>query len=101
VSLFVSKILSQLIHPLVVGGVLVAIGGVQAVPAATDYRVVDHPVSPLDLVPSAGALAGSTAAIREYVGYLVYDWRGWIDGTAADRSPAPTARAAPRSGTGT
>jgi len=53
--------------------------GVTAVPAPTDYRVVDDPGSLLDLVPSAGALARSTAAIREYVGYLVYDWRGWID----------------------
>jgi len=75
--------------------------GVQAVPAATDYRVVDDPGSFLDLVPSAGALGGSTAAIREYVGYLVYEWRGWIDGTAADRSPLQTGRVVPRSGTET
>lgn len=52
--------------------------GVEAVPAATDYRVVEGPHTLLSLLPSAGALAGSTAAIREYVGYVVYDWRGWI-----------------------
>ena len=52
--------------------------GVAAVPAATDYRVAGEETSLLDLFPSAGALDGSTAAIREYVGYIVYDWRGWI-----------------------
>jgi len=52
--------------------------GVEAVPAATDYRVVEGQHTFLSLFPSAGALAGSTAAIREYVGYVVYDWRGWI-----------------------
>ena len=52
--------------------------GVDAVPAATDYQVAEANRTVLDLTPNAGALAGSTAAIREYVGYLVYDWRGWI-----------------------
>jgi uncharacterized SAM-binding protein YcdF (DUF218 family) len=52
--------------------------GIEAVPAATDYRVVEGRTTLLDLLPSAGALDGSTAAIREYVGYIVYDWRGWI-----------------------
>lgn len=51
--------------------------GVRAFPAATDYRVVEAEPTALDAVPSAEALAGSTAAIREYVGYVVYDWRGW------------------------
>jgi len=53
--------------------------GVNARPAATDYHVTDGSTSVLDLVPSADALGGSTAAIREYVGYLVYRGRGWID----------------------
>lgn len=52
--------------------------GVTAMPAATDYRVVEAPTTALDFIPNAGALGRSTAAIREYVGYLVYDWRGWI-----------------------
>lgn len=52
--------------------------GVNAVPAATDYQVVESNMTLLRLLPSAGALGGSTAAIREYVGYVVYDWRGWI-----------------------
>ena len=54
--------------------------GVDAVPAATDYQVAKTERTILDLAPDAGALIGSTAAIREYVGYLVYDWRGWIAG---------------------
>ena len=89
--------------------------GVPAVPAATDHRVVHGRTTLLDVVPDAGALSASTAAIREYVGYLVYDWRGWIavgrpsveetpagtDRTAAGRPrracPAPRPRASSRS----
>lgn len=52
--------------------------GVDAVPAATDYGVIQGRTTLLSLIPSAGALQGSTAAIREYVGYIVYWWRGWI-----------------------
>lgn len=54
--------------------------GVDAVPVPTDYQVVEGTVTLLDVLPSAGALRSSTAAIREYVGHLVYDWRGWIAG---------------------
>lgn len=53
--------------------------GVNAVPAATDYGVVEGETTLLSLIPSAEALEASTDAIREYVGYIVYDWRGWID----------------------
>lgn len=52
--------------------------GLEVIPAATDYHVVERRRTLLDLAPDAGALQGSTAALREYVGYLVYDWRGWI-----------------------
>jgi uncharacterized SAM-binding protein YcdF (DUF218 family) len=55
--------------------------GVTVHPAATDYQVVEAEYTLLDLFPEAGALAGSTAAIREYVGYLAYEWRGWIAGS--------------------
>lgn len=62
--------------------------GIEAVPAPTDVQVGDRRHTVLDVLPDAEALAGSTAAIREYVGYLVYDWRGWIDGgTAPAGSP--------------
>ncbi|PQJ36322.1 hypothetical protein BSZ35_05800 [Salinibacter sp. 10B] len=53
--------------------------GITAVPAATDYRVVQRATTLLDLLPSVGALDKSTAAIHEYVGYTVYRWRGWIE----------------------
>jgi len=70
--------------------------GVTAVPAATDYRIVDSPFSVFDFVPSAGALGGSTAAIREYVGYLVYDWRGWIAETRIPERSRPNRLQQPR-----
>ena len=57
---------------------------IPAIPAPTDVQVTEHRRTVLHVLPDAGALAGSTAAIREYVGYLVYWWRGWIDPT---RSP--------------
>jgi len=52
--------------------------GVTAIPVATDYQVVMTTRTLLDFAPSAEALNGSTAAVHEYVGHLVYDWRGWI-----------------------
>lgn len=54
--------------------------GVSAVPAPTDIQVTASRRTVLSVMPDAGALAGSTASIREYVGYLVYAWRGWIKG---------------------
>lgn len=57
--------------------------GVEAVPAATDYRVVEQTTTLLSLFPSVEALGSSTTAIREYVGYLVYRWRGWIEDAPA------------------
>lgn len=53
--------------------------GIEAIPAATDHHVVEGSTTLLDLLPRAGSLDGSTRAIREYVGYIVYDWRGWIE----------------------
>lgn len=66
--------------------------GVSAIPAATDYQIAKTERTILDIAPDAGALTGSTAAIREYAGYIVYDWRGWIARlrSAADvRDPEP------------
>ncbi len=45
--------------------------GLQIVPAATDYQVVEAPVTLLDWLPGAAALTGSTRAIREYMGMFV------------------------------
>lgn len=52
--------------------------GIDAIPVATDYRAVQGEGSVLDLFPSAEALSRTNTAIREYVGYAVYDLRGWI-----------------------
>jgi uncharacterized SAM-binding protein YcdF (DUF218 family) len=66
--------------------------GVHAIPVATDYRVVERSRTLLDVIPSAGALDGSTAAIREYVGYWVYEWRGWIESAALPVPARPSVR---------
>jgi uncharacterized SAM-binding protein YcdF (DUF218 family) len=53
--------------------------GLTIIPAATDFEIIDtRPPSLLDWLPNADALEGSTRAIKEYVGYRVYAWRGWI-----------------------
>jgi len=54
--------------------------GIRAIPAPTDYEVlekVDRTL--LDFLPDAGALEGSSRALKEYLGILVYRWRGWAD----------------------
>jgi uncharacterized SAM-binding protein YcdF (DUF218 family) len=55
--------------------------GINAIPSPTDYGVVDREeVTIIDFLPDAGALAGTTQAIKEYMGLVVYRWRGWIKG---------------------
>ena len=55
--------------------------GIDAVPAATDYTVTyrDHRTV-IDFLPGAKALSRTTDAIKEYIGYAYYRWRGWITG---------------------
>ncbi|MFB6272867.1 MAG: YdcF family protein [Salinibacter sp.] len=48
-------------------------------PAPTDYRAVERPFTLLSVLPDANGLSLSTAAAHEYVGYLYYELRGWID----------------------
>lgn len=53
--------------------------GIQAIPSPTDYTVIDsEKLSIFDFLPDAEALAGTTQAIKEYLGLMVYRWRGWI-----------------------
>lgn len=40
----------------------------EVVPAATDYQVLDHEETVLEWLPDAGALAGTTVGIKEYLG---------------------------------
>lgn len=52
--------------------------GFEVIPAPTDFqRLVGVPTVPRWL-PTADDLTRSTYAIREWVGYLVYRWRGWL-----------------------
>jgi uncharacterized SAM-binding protein YcdF (DUF218 family) len=53
--------------------------GLKVIPATTDVRVVYRSYnSPLDFLPDAGALAETSAAIKERIGMLVYWLRGWV-----------------------
>ena len=52
--------------------------GLDVVPAPTDYqRLVVKPPMPRWL-PTAQALARTTTALHEHVGYWDYRWRGWL-----------------------
>ena len=55
--------------------------GIDAVPAATDFTVTyrDHRTV-IDFLPDARALSHTTDAIKEYIGYAYYRWKGWITG---------------------
>ena len=53
--------------------------GLNVVPAATDYQVEEYEPSILDLVPDAEALLMTTLGIKEYLGWWVYRFRGWVD----------------------
>jgi uncharacterized SAM-binding protein YcdF (DUF218 family) len=53
--------------------------GIRAVPAPTDIVVVNRQRDTLlRWLPDAEALAGSTLALKEYLGMVVYRLRGWI-----------------------
>jgi uncharacterized SAM-binding protein YcdF (DUF218 family) len=53
--------------------------GIDAEPAPTDFEVVCREgTTVLDFLPDAEALAGTTKAIKEYIGLAYYRWRGWI-----------------------
>jgi len=53
--------------------------GVSAIPSPTDYWVVHRESHTLmDYLPDAGALGGTTLAMKEYLGFLVYYMRGYI-----------------------
>lgn len=51
--------------------------GIDAVPAATDFEATGD-IDAMDWLPDAEALAGTSRALKEYLGYWVYWWRGWI-----------------------
>ena len=54
------------------------VAGIKALPAPTDFEVIEREAwTVLDWLPDAAALEGSTRAIREYLGLVVYQLRGW------------------------
>lgn len=53
--------------------------GIDAVPAATDFKVTDKDRRTVfDFLPDAEALLHTTYAIKEYLGFMYYRWKGWI-----------------------
>jgi uncharacterized SAM-binding protein YcdF (DUF218 family) len=51
--------------------------GIEATPAPCDFEVKPAPLHALRWMPDAGALAASTRALKEYLGWWMYRWRGW------------------------
>ncbi len=52
--------------------------GVDAVPAPTDFEIAaQRRWTALDFLPDAGALEGSSRALKEYLGLWMYRFRGW------------------------
>ena len=53
--------------------------GIPVVPAPCDFRADDTLTGTvLDWLPHADAFAMTSAALREWLGYYVYRWRGWL-----------------------
>jgi uncharacterized SAM-binding protein YcdF (DUF218 family) len=53
--------------------------GIDVIPSPTDIEVVDRgDRTVLDWLPNADSLAGTTRAIKEYLGFVYYWWRGFI-----------------------
>ncbi len=52
--------------------------GLDVVPAATDFEVVEGPRTILSWVPNSQALQRSTYALHEWIGIAVYRWRSWM-----------------------
>ena len=73
-----------------------AAAGIEAIAAPTDVEAVPPRRSTvLDWLPDAQALEASSRAIKEYLGLLAYQLRGWtvVDAPAPlDREAAPEAR---------
>ena len=99
--LYLDKLLSQLAYPLglsiVLGALALALiiagwrrsglfvlaifraAGIDAEPAPTDFEVMPEPAHLMRWLPDAEALSDSTRALKEYVGWWVYRWRGWAE----------------------
>lgn len=53
--------------------------GIEVVPASTDIQSTDtDEPGILRWLPDTYFLHATSRAVKEYIGYLVYDWRGWL-----------------------
>jgi uncharacterized SAM-binding protein YcdF (DUF218 family) len=53
--------------------------GLPVTASSTDVQVVARPyASVLDGMPESGALDLTTRALKEWIGYAVYAWRGYL-----------------------
>ncbi len=53
--------------------------GINAIPSPTDFEAIDRQQRTLlDYLPDAKSLERTTRVIKEYMGRVVYRWRGWI-----------------------
>jgi uncharacterized SAM-binding protein YcdF (DUF218 family) len=52
--------------------------GLEVIPAPTDFQRLVGEATLMRWLPSVNSLVRSTYAMREYVGYVVYRYRGWI-----------------------
>ncbi len=60
--------------------------GIAVVPAPTDFEVeTEAGTTVLDYLPDAGALEGSSRAMKEYLGLWVYRWKGWAAALPLDK----------------
>lgn len=58
--------------------------GIDAIPSPTDYDMVESQQPQiLNWIPNVGALGATTRLIHEYLGYLVYQYKGWINTEAS------------------
>jgi uncharacterized SAM-binding protein YcdF (DUF218 family) len=75
--------------------------GIRVLPAPADHEVVSQARrTPLDFVPDAEALEGSSRALKEYLGLLVYWLRGQAADTRSDQSQGSPALPSPVDTTG-
>ena len=52
--------------------------GLRVIPATTDVQIVDGPLTILDWLPVAAALAMTTSAAKEWIGFGAYRWLGYL-----------------------
>ncbi len=52
--------------------------GLEVIPFPTDYRSLKIGINWETIVPSTGAIDTTTLAIKEWIGILVYQWKGYM-----------------------